>query len=89
MSEVNKLNDDQLENVSGGAGVTKWGFPYDDAGTVTYTDKSGASIKINKADWQWLLGKYKGPIEDPEYYLSTVPAKDITTILNDHHAGKN
>ena len=89
MSEINKLNDDVLENVSGGvtAGKTKWGFPYDSNGTVTYTDKSGQSLKINAADWKWLLGQYNGPIQDPEYYLSTVPAKDLSTILDQHHSG--
>ena len=80
-----KLNDEMLEGVSGGAGKTKWGFPYDDQGTVTYSDKSGATMKISAADWKWLLGQYKGPIEDPEYYLSTVPVKDLNVILNDHH----
>ena len=88
MSDVTKLNDEQLSGVSGGAGKTKWGFPYDDKGTVTYTDKQGNSMKINATDWKWLLGQYKGPIEDPEYYLSTVPAKDLQTILDQHHAGQ-
>ncbi|MBQ8955654.1 MAG: hypothetical protein IJ075_01660 [Lachnospiraceae bacterium] len=87
MSEVSKLNDEQLESVSGGAGKTKWGYNYDDKGTVTFADKTGASIKISAADWKWLLGKYNGPIEDPEYYLSTVPVKDVSSILDQHHAG--
>lgn len=86
MSDTEKrLSEEQLENVSGGAGKTKWGFPYDNNGTVTYTDKQGNSIKINAADWKWLLGQYNGPIGDPEYYLSTVPAKDISSILAQHH----
>ena len=80
-----KLQDEQLENVSGGAGVTKWGFPYDDKGNVTYTDKSGQSLVISKKDWQWLLTQYKGPIGDPEYYLSTVPAKDLKVIIANHN----
>ena len=88
MSEVNKLNDDQLNAVSGGAGKTKYGYPYDDAGNVTYTDKTGQSLRINSADWKWLLSQYNGNLNDPEYYLSTVPAKDLNVILDDHHAGK-
>ncbi|MBQ4481982.1 MAG: hypothetical protein II966_02005 [Lachnospiraceae bacterium] len=88
MSEIERISDEALEEVSGGAGVTKWGFPYDDKGTVTYTDKTGASMKINAADWKWLLGQYHGSINDPEYYLSTVPTHDLSIILNEHHQGK-
>ena len=88
MSELNKINDEALSGVTGGAGVTKWGFPYDDKGTVSYTDKSGGKLQINAADWKWLLTQYSGPNNDPEYYLSTVPAKDLTVILNEHHEGK-
>ena len=88
MSEMNKINDEALEKVSGGAGKTPWGgFPVDNNGTVTYTDKSGGTLKISAADWKWLLGQYKGPVEVPEYYLSTVPAKDLSEILNQHHNG--
>ncbi len=88
MSEVKKLGDEALDEINGGAGVTKWGFPYDNKGTVTYTDKTGASMQINAADWKWLLGQYHGSIDDPEYYLSTVPAKDLNVILTEHHQGK-
>ena len=87
MSDPNKLNDDQLDSVSGGAGKTKYGYAYDNSGTVTFTDQTGASIKIGAADWKWLLSKYKGPVDDPEYYLSTVPVKDVSSILNQHHNG--
>lgn len=80
-----KLSDEELENVSGGAGKTKWGFYYDDKGTVTFVDKQNNELKISAADWKWLLGQYNGPIGDPEYYLSTVPAKDVSTILDRHH----
>ncbi|MCR5746140.1 MAG: hypothetical protein K6G03_00345 [Lachnospiraceae bacterium] len=88
MGASGKLNDDQLDGVSGGAGKTKWGFPYDNNGTVTYSDKTGAKMSISAADWKWLLSQYNGPIGDPEYYLSTVPTKDLTNLLNDHHAGR-
>ncbi len=87
MSGNNRLNDEQLNEVSGGAGKTKYGYNYDNAGTVTFTDQTGAAIKISAADWKWLLGKYNGPINDPEYYLSTVPVKDVSSILNQHHNG--
>lgn len=83
MSDIKKISDDALNAVSGGAGKTKWGFDYDDKGTVDFK-----GLKINQNDWNWLLTQYKGNIEDPEYYLSTVPAKDIGTILDEHHAGK-
>ena len=88
MSDVKKLNEEQLNEVTGGAGKTKWGYSYDNKGTVTFTDKQGAgSIQISAADWKWPLGQYNGPVGDPEYYLSTVPVKDVSEILDQHHKG--
>ena len=83
MSDINKIKDEVLEAVTGGAGKTKWGFEFDNDGTVDFK-----GLKINAADWKWLLTQYKGKIDDPEYYLSTVPAKDIGIILGEHHQGK-
>ncbi len=80
---TNRINDEQIESVNGGAGKTRWGFSYDDNGTVDFK-----GLKISAADWKWLLTQYKGDIGDPEYYLSTVPAHDIDIILGDHHAGR-
>ncbi len=83
MSDINKISDDALDSVSGGAGTTKWGFKYDDNGTVDFK-----GLKISSADWKWLMTQYNGNINDPEYYLSTVPAHDVNIILNEHHEGK-
>ncbi len=95
MSEENKniLNDEMLENVSGGfgkpIGKTKWGFPYDKDHNVLYTDKSNAQLEISAAQWNWLLGKYaNGKIGDSEYYLSTVPVHDLKIVLAKHAAGE-
>lgn len=87
MSDANKLHDDQLDGVSGGA-VTAYGFQQDAKGTVAFHNGTG-SMAINKADWEWLMTQYKGPtLRDKEYQLSTVPVKDIQSILNEHHAGR-
>ncbi|MBO6146658.1 MAG: hypothetical protein J6O70_03660 [Lachnospiraceae bacterium] len=87
MSDVNKLNDDQLAGVSGGA-KTAYGFDQDANGTVAFHNGTG-TMAINKADWDWLMTQYKGPtLRDKEYQLSTVPIKDIQSILNEHHAGR-
>ncbi len=87
MSEFNELSDEMIGGVSGGAGKTSMGFPYDNNGTVTFTDKSGVSIKISAADWKWLLGQYSGEtMRDKEAALSTVPTKDVEAILNDHNS---
>ncbi|MBO4373582.1 MAG: hypothetical protein J5829_00585 [Lachnospiraceae bacterium] len=83
MTESDRMEDDQLETVSGGGGRTKWGFNYDDKGTVYFK-----GLKINAADWAWLHKQYRGNTEDPEYYISTVSAIDIAIILNEHHQGK-
>jgi hypothetical protein len=87
MSEFKELSDEMVGSVSGGAGKTTMGFPFDNKGTVTFTDKSGASIQISAADWKWLLGQYAGEtMRDKEAALSTVPTKDVEAILNDHNS---
>ncbi len=86
MSEIKKLSNEQLEEVSGGAGVTSCGFPYDNKGTVTFTDKTGAKLQISATDWKWLLDKYDGSNGNPERYLATVPAHDIEMMINDRHS---
>ncbi len=83
MSDIKKLSDDQLNEVSGGAGKTAGGYPYDNKGNVTFTDNTGKSIVINAADWKWLLSQY-GPV-NPEAYVKDVPSSDIEKILYDHH----
>ena len=88
MSDINKINDENLDVVNGGAGKTPGGYPIDNKGNVHFTGKDGVTVVINAADWKWLLTQYKGDIGDPEYYLSTVPAHDINIILDDHHAGR-
>ncbi len=66
--------------------ATKYGCPIDSAGNVTYTDAGGASVVISGADWNWLLSQwsYTG---DAEYYLHTLPASQIQTLLQQHAAG--
>ncbi len=87
MSDVTKLNNDQLDGVSGGA-KTAYGFDQDANGNVAFHNGSG-TMAINKADWEWLLTQYQGPtLRDKEYYLSTVPVGDIQQLLTDHHAGR-
>ncbi|MCR5733034.1 MAG: hypothetical protein K6G22_00375 [Lachnospiraceae bacterium] len=81
----NQLNDSDLSHVSGGAGTTKYGYFVDDYGTVTYRDQQGNTMPISAENWKWLLTQYKGPIEDPEYYLSTVPVKELESFLKSNN----
>ena len=82
MKEQFRIDDDQLKDINGGAGVTRWGFKYDDQGTVDFK-----GLKINAADWKWLIGQYNGNIGDPEYYISMLSAQDVEKILYEHHPG--
>ncbi len=85
MSDVNKIiSDDQLSEVSGGAGVTSGGFPYDNKGNVLFTDTTGKQLKISAADWAWLKTQYD-PV-NPEADIRAVPARDIEAIINQHNS---
>ncbi len=81
MSEVNKLNDEDLQSVSGGAGKTTMGFTYDNKGTVNFN-----GLKISAADWKWLLSQYPGTPRDQEAALASVPVHDVEAMLNDHNS---
>ena len=82
---LNRLSDDDLEKVNGGAGKTPGGYPIDSNGNVHFTGHDGRVVVINQADWKWLLDNYGAT--DPEQYLATVPGQDVEVILNDHHRG--
>lgn len=84
MSDINKLNEEQLDGVSGGAYTSRYGNTFDNAGNVKFKGQ----LDISAADWKWLMTQYKGKVDDPEYYASTVPINDIKTILDQHHAGQ-
>lgn len=85
MSDVNMLNDDEVNGLNGGAGKTSFGYTYDNNGTVHFANDSG-SLNISAADWKWLMTQYQGPtMRDKEAQLSTVPVKDIEALLNDHN----
>ena len=82
---ISKLTDESLENVSGGATTN-----VDSQGNVTIADKNNSknTLTVSKAEWGWLLGQYKGPIDDPEYYLSTVPVDEVKKVMAQHRAGQ-
>lgn len=84
----NMLNDDQLEAVSGGqATETSTGFKIEN-GVVKFIDKTGASMDISVADYEWLLTKYNGVTRrDQEVALATVNVGDIRSLIDQHRAG--
>lgn len=85
MSDINKkIDEEQLSGVSGGGGVTPGGFPFDNKGTVTFTDTSGKQLKISAADWAWLKTQYD-PV-NPEADIRAVPARDIEALINQHNS---
>ncbi|MCR4908915.1 MAG: N-acetylmuramoyl-L-alanine amidase [Lachnospiraceae bacterium] len=59
---------------------TKYGFPVDANGNVTYTDTAGGQEVFTAGEWTKLLANWSYT-EDPEYYLRTISAKDLRTIL--------
>ncbi|MCR5651383.1 MAG: hypothetical protein K6F86_09415 [Lachnospiraceae bacterium] len=82
---LNRLNDDDLEKVNGGAGKTPGGYPIDNKGNVHFTGKDGVTVVINAADWKWLLGNF-GPT-NPEAYLAVTPGHDVSVAIDEHHRG--
>ena len=77
--EKNALNDENLEQVSGGriVGTTTFGYPVDDKGNVTFTDKTGQSIVLSKDQWEKLKANYVHAGGNPEAYLKDVPIKEL------------
>ena len=73
------LNETYLEQVSGGVqvGTTSYGFPVDDKGNVTFTDKTGESVVLSAAQWTALKSHYTHAGGNPEFYLKDVPIKEL------------
>ena len=73
------LNEESLEKVSGGrmVGTTSYGYPVDDKGNVTFTDKTGESVVLTSAQWEALKANYTHTKGNPEAYLKDVPIKEL------------
>lgn len=73
------LNESDLEQVSGGVqvGTTSFGFPVDDQGNVTFTDKTGASVVLTAKQWSDLKAHYTHAGGNPEFYLKDIPIKEL------------
>ena len=73
------ISDDKLEQVSGGkiVGTTSYGFPVDDKGNVTFTDKNGQSITFSSTQWENLKAYYVHAGGNPEAYLKDVSIKEL------------
>ncbi len=86
MSDVNKINDVNLEAVSGGA-TTLSGFPVDKQGNVLFKDKqTGQTLLISRADWEWLKGKEGEGSVQAEIRLAEIPLRDIEGQINERHS---
>jgi hypothetical protein len=74
-NKVTELRDENLDDVSGGkiVGTTSYGYPVDDKGNVTFTDKTGQSIVLSAPVWNSLKSHYTHTGGNPEAYL-----KDVT-----------
>jgi N-acetylmuramoyl-L-alanine amidase len=60
---------------------TKYGFPKDAAGNVTYTDGSGGTAVFTAAEWNKLLGLWSHT-GDPEAFLKQQSAADLKTLAS-------
>ena len=93
MSDINnKINDEILENVSGGmsdeekkrreeAEKKLHGTIVKDAvGNVTFTDKTGVTGSFSASDWAKLSANwaYTG---NPEYYMETINVNELNGVL--------
>ena len=79
---LNKINDDTLEQVSGGAANARGSYSVAKNGDVVFNGKDNKELKISAAEWSWLKTQYNDP--NPEEFIKTVPAKDIATLLQKH-----
>ncbi len=77
--EKQALYSEELKQVSGGriVGTTSYGYPVDDKGNVTFTDKTGASIVLTDAQWEKLKSYYTHTGGNPEAYLKDVSIKEL------------
>ena len=73
------ISSETLEQVSGGrmVGTTSYGYPVDDKGNVTFTDKVGEKVVLTKDQWKALEANYLHTKGNPEAYLSTVTIKEM------------
>ncbi len=60
--------------------TTKYGYPVDGSGNVTYTDPAGTKTVFTASEWAKLLTNWSYT-EDAEYYLHTIPVKDLNALL--------
>ena len=75
------LKDENLENVTGGAETTSYGYPIDNFGNVTFTDKTGASVVLTGAQWESLKSHYTFTGGNPEAYLKDVTIKEMKQAM--------
>lgn len=73
------LNEEMLEQVSGGVtvGTTSYGYPVDANGNVKFTDKTGESVTLSSGDWEKLKSNYAFTGGNPEAYLKDVTIKEM------------
>lgn len=73
------LNDEALEKVSGGTtvGTTSYGYPVDESGNVTFTDKVGKSVVLSASEWESLKSHYTHTKGNPEAYIKDVTIKEL------------
>lgn len=87
MSDLSKLNDEQLEGVSGGAIVGHTAlYDIDDKGFVHFQDAYGGTLNIPYPTFEKLRAKYAGTGEytdrGMECRMKEVPVRDIQAIIN-------
>lgn len=77
--EKKALNEEALDQVNGGmvVGTTSYGYPVDEKGNVTFTDKTGESVVLTKAQWEKLKSNYTFTGGNPEAYLRQVSIKEM------------
>lgn len=87
MSEMSRLKDEQLNDVSGGVitGHTAL-FDIDDKGFVHFQDNYGGTLNIPVSTFEKVRAKYAGTGEftdrGMECRMKEVPVRDIQAIIN-------
>ena len=79
MKDINgKLNDENLENVNGGAAEPRGTIDVAKGGFVL-NGKDGVAVTMTQEEFNWLKSQYNDP--NGQEFLKTVSGKEIQQVL--------
>ena len=80
---MGKINDENLENVSGGAAEARGTIDVAKGGVVLH-GKDGVDVAMSQAEFNWLKGQYGDP--NGQEFMKTVSGKELNQVLTNKRA---